>query len=66
MQKAGLIEEMTNEALDSALGGDELEEETDEAVDAVLREVAGDLVAALPAAKARPVSCCRRCRTHSA
>jgi len=56
MQKAGLIEEMTSEALDSAMGGEDLEEETDEAVDAVLREVAGEVLAALPAAKARPVS----------
>jgi hypothetical protein len=55
MAKAGLIEEMTSEALDSALGGEDLEEETDEAVDAVLREVAGEVMAALPAAKARPV-----------
>lgn len=56
MQKAGLIEEMTSEALDSALGGEDLEEEADEAVDAVLREVAGDIMDALPAAKARPVA----------
>ena len=55
MQKAGLISEMTSDALDSALGGEDLEEEADEAVDAVLREVAGDIMDALPAAKARPV-----------
>jgi hypothetical protein len=58
MQKAGLIEEMTSEALDSALGGDDLEEEADEAVDAVLREVAGDLLDTLPAAKTQPVREC--------
>lgn len=51
MAKAGLISEMTSEALDSALGNDELEEETDEAVDAVLREVAGEVLSSLPAAK---------------
>jgi charged multivesicular body protein 3 len=56
MQRAGLIEEMTSEALDSALGGEDIEEETDEAVDAVLREVAGEVLAALPAAKVQPVS----------
>ncbi|GBF93578.1 vacuolar sorting-associated protein [Raphidocelis subcapitata] len=56
MQKAGLIEEMTSEALDSALGGEDIEEEADEEVDAVLREVAGEVLAALPAAKARPAA----------
>ena len=55
MQKAGLISEMTSDALDSALGGEDLEEEADEAVDAVLREVAGDIMDALPAAKTQPV-----------
>ena len=55
MTKAGLIEEMTSEALDGALGADELEEEADAAVEAVLAEVAGNVIASLPAAKARPV-----------
>ncbi|KAI8464989.1 MAG: Snf7-domain-containing protein [Monoraphidium minutum] len=56
MQKAGLIEEMTSDILDSALGGEDLEEEADEQVDAVLREVAGEIMDALPAAKTQPVA----------
>ncbi|KAI8474164.1 MAG: Snf7-domain-containing protein [Monoraphidium minutum] len=56
MEKAGLIQEMTSDALEGALGGDDLEEEADAQVEAVLAEVAGDLLAALPAAKARPAA----------
>lgn len=56
MAKAGLIEEMMNDALDSALDGENIEEETEEEIEKVLLEVAGETLAALPAAKARPVS----------
>jgi hypothetical protein len=56
MAKAGLIEEMMNDAIDSALGDEDIEEETDAEVEKVLLEVAGETLAALPAARARPVS----------
>eukprot|EP00775_Hariotina_reticulata_P002794 gene2794-3087_t len=56
MAKAGLIEEMMNDAIDSALGDEELEEETDAEVEKVLLEVAGDTLAAMPAARARPAA----------
>lgn len=56
MAKAGLIEEMMNDAIDSALGDEDIEEETDAEVEKVLQEVAGETLAALPAARARPVS----------
>lgn len=56
MAKAGLIEEMMNDALDSALDTEDMEEETEGEIEKVLMEVAGETLAALPAAKARPVS----------
>lgn len=54
MAKAGLIDEMMNDALDSALDNEDIEEETDAEVEKVLLEVAGETMAQLPAAKARP------------
>jgi charged multivesicular body protein 3 len=51
MAKAGLIEEMMNDSLDSALGDEELEDETEEEVAKVLQEVAGEVLAAMPDAK---------------
>lgn len=56
MARAGLIEEMMNDALDDALDSEAIEEETDAEVEKVLLEVAGDIAAQLPAAKARPVA----------
>lgn len=56
MAKAGLIEEMMNDALDSALDTEEMEQETEEEVEKVLMEVAGEVIAALPAAKAQPAA----------
>lgn len=56
MARAGLIEEMMNDALDSALDNEDIEEETEGEIEKVLLEVAGETLASLPAAKARPVS----------
>ncbi len=53
--KAGLIAEVMDDAIDSALGGPELEEETEAEVDKVLAELALETAVALPSAKARPV-----------
>lgn len=50
MARAGLIEEIMNDAIDGALGDEELEEETDAEISKVLQEVAGEVIAALPAA----------------
>ncbi|KAG4181041.1 hypothetical protein ERO13_A10G202200v2 [Gossypium hirsutum] len=50
MIKAGVIEEMVNDALDSALDSEDIEEETEEEVDKVLSEIAGETVAQLPEA----------------
>lgn len=56
MARAGLIDEMMNDAIDSALDNEDMEAETDEEIEKVLLEVAGETLAALPAAKTRPVS----------
>jgi charged multivesicular body protein 3 len=53
MARAGLIDETVNDALDSALGGEEVEEEADAEVERVLQEVAAGAVAAAPAAPRR-------------
>jgi charged multivesicular body protein 3 len=53
MARAGLIDEVVNDALDSALGGEEVEEEADAEVERVLQEVAAGAVAAAPAAPRR-------------
>ncbi|KAH1045863.1 hypothetical protein J1N35_036647 [Gossypium stocksii] len=50
MIKAGVIEEMVNDALDSALDSEDIEEETEEEVDKVLSEIAGETAAQLPEA----------------
>jgi hypothetical protein len=50
MARAGLIEEIMNDAIDGALGDEELEEETDAEIAKVLQEVAGEVIAALPEA----------------
>jgi hypothetical protein len=51
MMKAGLIEEMMNDALDSALDTEEMEEETEEQIQRVLAEIVGETSAALPQAQ---------------
>jgi charged multivesicular body protein 3 len=53
MARAGLIDEVVHDALDSALGGEEVEEEADAEVERVLEEVAAGAVAAAPAAPRR-------------
>ena len=49
--KAGLIEEMMNDALDGALDTEDMEEESEAQVEQVLAELALDTRAALPQAK---------------
>lgn len=58
MQRAGLIDEMMSDAMDSAMGMEDEEEETDAEVQRVLDEVAGEALAAMPRARARPVRGC--------
>lgn len=53
MQRAGLIEEMMTDAIDGALGDEELDTATEDEVDKILMEVAGETLAALPAAAAK-------------
>jgi charged multivesicular body protein 3 len=48
MMKAGLIEEMVDEAMDTAAGAEEVE--VDAEVEKVLQEVAGEQLAKLPSA----------------
>jgi charged multivesicular body protein 3 len=55
MMKAGLIEEMMNDALDSALDTEEMEEETEEQIQRVLAEIVGETSAALPQAQKNKV-----------
>ncbi|GAY54518.1 hypothetical protein CUMW_157280 [Citrus unshiu] len=50
MTKAGIIEEMVNDTIDTALDSDDIEEETEEKVDKVLSEIAGETAAQLPEA----------------
>ncbi|KAH7862558.1 hypothetical protein Vadar_006418 [Vaccinium darrowii] len=50
MIKAGLIEETVNDALDSALDTEDIEEETEAEVDKVLTALAGETAAELPEA----------------
>ncbi|XAR60020.1 hypothetical protein NMG60_11033243 [Bertholletia excelsa] len=50
MIKAGVIEETVNDAVDSALDTDDIEEETEEEVDKVLTALAGETAAQLPEA----------------
>ncbi|KAJ4979226.1 hypothetical protein NE237_010006 [Protea cynaroides] len=53
MTKAGVIEEMVNDAVDTALDSEDIEEETEEEVDKVLTEIAGETSAQLPEANKR-------------
>ncbi|KAL5733556.1 hypothetical protein ACOSQ2_033248 [Xanthoceras sorbifolium] len=50
MTKAGVIEEMVNDSLDTALDSDDIEEEIEEEVEKVLTELAGETAAQLPEA----------------
>ncbi|KAI3461384.1 hypothetical protein Pfo_018047 [Paulownia fortunei] len=50
MTKAGVIEEMMNDAVDNALDSEDIEEETEEEVDKVLTAIAGETAAQLPEA----------------
>ncbi|XP_031286826.1 vacuolar protein sorting-associated protein 24 homolog 1 isoform X2 [Pistacia vera] len=50
MTKAGVIEEFVNDAVDSALDFDDIEEEIEEEVDQVLTAIAGETAAQLPEA----------------
>jgi len=47
MYTAGMLGEAMEDAMDIAMGGEDIEEETAEAVDKVLNEVAGDVIANL-------------------
>mmetsp|Transcript_17088 Transcript_17088/g.51069 ORF Transcript_17088/g.51069 Transcript_17088/m.51069 type:complete len:228 (-) Transcript_17088:4012-4695(-) len=54
MMKAGLIDEMMSDAIDDAVDGEDVEQETDAEVDKVLQEIAGDTMSQLAdAPKAR-------------
>lgn len=48
MTKAGVIEEMVNDAVDSALDSEDIEEEIEEEVDKVLAAIAGETASQLP------------------
>ncbi|KAL6510962.1 hypothetical protein OROGR_020019 [Orobanche gracilis] len=50
MIKAGVIEEMMNDAVDNALDSEDIEDETEEEIDKVLTAVAGETAAQLPEA----------------
>ncbi|XP_060169624.1 vacuolar protein sorting-associated protein 24 homolog 1-like [Lycium barbarum] len=50
MTKAGVMEEMVNDAVDSALDSEDMEEEIEEEVDKVLTAIAGETTAQLPQA----------------
>ncbi|KAK1260794.1 hypothetical protein QJS04_geneDACA002155 [Acorus gramineus] len=48
MTKAGVMEEMVNDAVDSALDSEDMEEETEEEVEKVLAALAGETASQLP------------------
>ncbi|KAK3148624.1 hypothetical protein QOZ80_3BG0297330 [Eleusine coracana subsp. coracana] len=48
MTKAGVMEEMVNDAVDSALDNEDIEEEIEEEVDKVLSAIAGETASQLP------------------
>lgn len=50
MAKAGIIDEMMTDVMDSMMDGEDLEEETEEQVDKILLEVAGETLAQMAAA----------------
>jgi len=56
MMKAGLIDEMMGDAMDSTMDTEDMEEETDEEVNRVLAEIAGETLAKLPAAQRTKVA----------
>lgn len=53
LQQAGVIEEMVNDGLDSALDNEDMEEETEEEVNTVLEELAVETLTQLPATGTR-------------
>ncbi|XP_038979604.1 vacuolar protein sorting-associated protein 24 homolog 1-like [Phoenix dactylifera] len=53
MTKAGVIEEMVNDSVDSALDSEDIVEETEEEVDKVLAAIAGETASQLPDAVRR-------------
>ncbi|CAH9072312.1 unnamed protein product [Cuscuta epithymum] len=50
MTKAGVIEEMVNDAVDDALDTEDIEDETEEEIEKVLTAIAGETAASLPLA----------------
>uniref|UniRef100_A0A7S0RQB4 Charged multivesicular body protein 3 n=1 Tax=Chlamydomonas leiostraca TaxID=1034604 RepID=A0A7S0RQB4_9CHLO len=50
MMRAGLIDEMMSDTLDSAMDTEDMEEETEEEISKVLDSIIGDTVKAMPAA----------------
>ncbi|CAA0839273.1 Vacuolar protein sorting-associated protein 24 homolog 1 [Striga hermonthica] len=48
MTKAGVLEEMVNDAVDNALDSEDIEEETEEEIEKVLTAIAGETAAQLP------------------
>ncbi|ONK56985.1 uncharacterized protein A4U43_C10F15360 [Asparagus officinalis] len=55
MTKAGVIEEMVNDAVDSALDSEDMEEETEEEVEKVLAAIAGETASQLPDAARKEI-----------
>ncbi len=53
MMKAGLIDEMMNDAIDSTLDSEDVEEETEDQISQVLDAILTETVSSLPAAKVR-------------
>ncbi|KAI3438053.1 hypothetical protein D9Q98_000496 [Chlorella vulgaris] len=50
MAKAGIIEEMMSDAMEGVMDGEDMEEETDEQIDKILLEVAGETLSQMAAA----------------
>ncbi|XP_074561933.1 vacuolar protein sorting-associated protein 24 homolog 1-like isoform X6 [Curcuma longa] len=53
MTKAGVMEEMVNDAVDTALDSEDIEEEIEEEVDKVLAAIAGETISELPDATSK-------------
>jgi len=51
MEKAGLIDEMVGDAIDSTMDNEDMEEEMEEQINQVLDEIAGDTLASMPNAR---------------
>ena len=63
MMKAGLIEETMNDAMESVLDDEDVEEETEEEIAKVMQEIAGDIGQQLPSAEGKlPVGQQEVCR----